>query len=248
MQDQLSGKIAWVVGGGSGIGAGIAEELGKGGATIVVSGRRSAELSSVVDRLSDIGITAAAVPLDVSNDEEVLEAHQRISRDYGPVDILVCSAGTNVTDRFWVDLTAADFSRVVDVNLNGVARPIVSVLPHMRTQQDGLIIVISSWAGWKHSPGAGAAYSASKTALGALVETINSQERLNGIRATHLCPGEVKTDILNTRPNVPTDEEQDLMLVPGDIGQIVRYIAEAPSRVCFNELVITPTTNTTYAS
>jgi NADP-dependent 3-hydroxy acid dehydrogenase YdfG len=116
----------------------------------------------------------------------------------------------------------------------------------MRDKADGLIVVISSWAGWRFAPAVGAAYSTSKTALGALVETVNAQERLNGIRATHLCPGEVKTEILKTRPIVPTEAEQELMLVPSDVGELVRYIAESPSRVCFNEVVITPTSNTSY--
>jgi NADP-dependent 3-hydroxy acid dehydrogenase YdfG len=247
LQDALSGKVAWVVGGGTGIGAAIAEELGRGGATVVVSGRREAELLAVCDRLFHEGVTAAALPMNVRSDQEVAEVHDRIVKEHGHVDILIFSAGTNVTQRFWVDLTSAGFSEVVDVNLNGAARTILPVLANMRKQKDGLVVVVSSWAGWTHSPTAGAAYSASKTALSALVETINAQERLNGIRATHLCPGEVKTDILQTRPVLPTEEEQARMLLPEDLGKMVRYIAESPARICFNELVITPTTNATYA-
>ncbi|MDH6182097.1 NADP-dependent 3-hydroxy acid dehydrogenase YdfG [Microbacteriaceae bacterium SG_E_30_P1] len=237
----LDGKVAWVIGGGSGIGAGAARALADAGATVVVSGRRVSELEAV----ASVGIHA--VPADVSDEQSVVDAHARIEADYGVVDIVVYSAGTNVRNRYWADTTPADFARVVDVNLTGAMRVIHAVLPGMRGKSDGLIVVVSSWAGWRFAPGVGAGYSTSKTALGALVETVNAQERLQGIRATHLCPGEVRTEILNTRPVVPTAEEQELMLTSEDLGDAVRYIAELPSRVCINELVITPTSNTSYA-
>jgi len=236
----LDGKIAWVLGGGSGIGAGAARSLADAGATVIISGRRAAEL----EKLADDRIFA--VPADVSDPQSVVDAHARIVADHGEVGIVVYSAGTNVTNRYWNDTTPADFAHVLDVNLTGAMRVIHAVLPGMREAQDGLVIVVSSWAGWRFAPGVGAGYSASKTALGALVETVNAQERLRGIRATHLCPGEVKTDILATRPVVPTDAEQALMLTAADLGDAVRYIAELPSRICINELVITPTSNTSY--
>lgn len=237
----LEGKVAWVLGGGSGIGAGAARALADAGATVVVSGRREAELAAVA------GGRIHAVAADVSEPQSVTDAHERIVAEHGEVGIVVYSAGTNVRNRYWNDMTPEDFARVVDVNLTGAVRVIHSVLPAMRDAGDGLLIVVSSWAGWRFAPGVGAGYSTSKTALGALVETVNAQERLNGIRATHLCPGEVRTEILETRPVVPTEEQQELMLTADDLGDAVRYIAELPSRVCINELVITPTSNTSYA-
>lgn len=240
----LGGKVAWVLGGGSGIGAGAARSLADAGATVVVSGRRSTELEAIVQERSDGRIIALTA--DVSDPESIVRAHARIVSDHGAVGIVVYSAGTNVANRYWGNTTPSDFARVLDVNLTGAMRVIHAVLPGMRAASDGLIIVISSWAGWRFAPGVGAGYSTSKTALGALVETVNAQERLSGIRATHLCPGEVKTDILKTRPVVPTEAEQELMLTAADLGDAVRYIAELPPRVCINELVITPTSNTSY--
>lgn len=237
----LEGKVAWVLGGGSGIGAGVARALADAGATVVVSGRREVELEAVA------GERLHPVPVDVADPQSVTEAHRRIVAEHGEVGMVVYSAGTNVRNRYWNDTTPDDFARVVDVNLTGAMRVIHTVLPAMRDAADGLFIVVSSWAGWRFAPGVGAGYSTSKTALGALVETVNAQERLNGIRATHLCPGEVRTEILKTRPVVPTEEQQELMLTAEDLGDAVRYIAELPSRVCINELVITPTSNTSYA-
>ncbi len=242
----ITGKVAWVLGGGSGIGEGAALALAAAGARVVVSGRRESELAAVVEKASSAGAEVVAVPVDVSDAASVTTAHARIVAEIGEVGILVYSAGTNVTNRYWNDTTPEDFARVLDVNLTGAMRATHAVLPGMRSLADGLVILVSSWAGWRFAPGVGAGYSTSKTALGALAETINSQERLGGIRATHLCPGEVRTEILKTRPIVPTEEQQALMLTPEDLGDAVAYIAGLPARVCINELVITPTTNTSY--
>lgn len=243
MSEGLAGKVAWIVGGGTGIGAGVAAALAADGATVVVSGRRQQPLDNAIEGLRN----AASVVVDVSDPESVVAAHARIVAEHGEVGLLVYSAGTNVTNRYWADTTPDDFARVLDVNLTGAMRAIHAVLPAMREARDGLVVVVSSWAGWRFAPRVGAGYSTSKTALAALVETVNAQERLHGIRATHLCPGEVKTEILNTRPVVPTAQEQELMLTPDDVGSAVGYIASLPSRVCVNELVITPTSNTSYA-
>ncbi|WP_430591535.1 SDR family oxidoreductase [Humidisolicoccus flavus] len=242
-----SKRTVWVLGGGTGIGEAVAAAFADPAYRVVVSGRRTAELDATVKRVFAKGGAAIALPADVTDEHSLAEAHAAITKQFGGVDILVYSAGTNVTNRFWDDTTGDDFAHVLDVNLTGVTRAALHVLPWMREQGDGLLVLISSWAGWRFSPGAGPAYSASKTAVGALAESINARERLSGIRATHLCPGEVKTDILNTRPVVPSEAAQALMLQPEDLGSAVRYIADLPARVCINELVISPTSNTSYA-
>jgi len=245
-------RVAWVVGGGSGIGAGAALALAASGHTVIVSGRRDAELRDVAaagDRSA--GGRIIALPVDVAAADgpgALAAAHEQIAAEHGPVTVLVYSAGTNTPQRYWADTSPADFARVLDVNLTGAMRAIHTVLPGMRAGGNGLVILVSSWAAWRFAPTAGAAYSTSKTGLGVLTETLNVQERDHGIRATHLCPGEVRTEILKTRPVVPTDAEQALMLSPDDIGDVVRYLAALPARVCVNELVITPTSNTSYSA
>jgi NADP-dependent 3-hydroxy acid dehydrogenase YdfG len=239
MTESVGGRVAWILGGGSGMGAGIAAALSADGAIVVVSGRRQEQLDASIAELSN----AFTVALDVSDADAVVAAHARIVADHGEVGILVYSAGTNVKNRYWADTTPADFAQVLDVNLTGAMRAIHAVLPGMRSAGDGLVIVVSSWAGWRFAEKVGAAYSTSKTALGVLVETLNVQERIHGIRGTHLCPGETKTDILNTRPIVPSEEEQARMLTPADVGAAVSFIAGLPARACVNELVMTPVSN-----
>ncbi|WP_144875004.1 SDR family oxidoreductase [Microbacterium sp. 1.5R] len=243
----MSAGVTWVLGGGSGIGRGAAVSLAASADVVVVSGRRAEELQRTVDAVRAAGGRAVALAVDVGDEDAVAQAAERIHADHGPVRTLVYSAGTNVRNRFWEDTTPQDFARVVDINLTGAMRAVHAVLPGMRTAGDGLVVLVSSWAGWRFAPGVGAGYSTSKTAMGALAETVNAQERLHGIRATHFCPGEVATEILDTRPNPPSAAERELMLTADDVGDAIRWIADLPARICVNEIVFTPTSNTSYA-
>lgn len=237
----------WVIGGGSGIGRATAVALARGGDAVVVSGRRRAELDETAAEIVAAGGRAEVRELDVTDADAVADAASAIRREHGPIRTLVYSAGTNVPGRFWDRLTPEDYARVVDVNLTGAVRAIHAVLPGMREAGGGLIVLVSSWAGWRFAPGAGAGYSTSKTALGALAETLNAQERMHGIRATHFCPGEVATEILDTRPEPPSAAARALMLTADDVGDAIRWIADLPPRICVNEIVFTPTANTSYA-
>ena len=162
---------------------------------------------------------------------------------YGHVDILVNSAGLNLSTRLWKHVTPDTFDHIVGVNLNGALYCIHAVLPAMRAQKDGLVINVSSWAGRFEEYLTGPAYNASKTALAALTLSLNDEECVNGIRACCIYPGEVATPILRHRPVPPTKEEVERMLQAEDLGKTIRFVAEMPARVCVNEILITPTWN-----
>lgn len=240
----LAGKRAWILGGGSGFGAAAAEALAAAGAAVTVSGRRMEALERTVAAVRAAGGLAEAASLDAAVADQVDAAADRI----GPVDILVYSAGTNVPRRTLDRLSAEDWTRIVDVNLNGALFCARAVLPAMRARGSGTIILISSWAGWQLVPIAGAAYSATKHALPALTETINVEEGRHGIRATCLMPGEADTEVLDTRPQPPSPEARARMLRASDIGAAVEHIASTPARVCYNQIVISPLTNNFYGT
>lgn len=239
-------RTAWVTGGSSGIGRAIAEELGRRGYAVAVTGRRTEALEEVAAAIGAAGGRAIPVRADVTDSADVARAHQHIVDTMGPVDTLVCCAGFNVVERWWKDLTVDNFDAVVDTNLTSVTRTALQVLPSFRDKGFGQIVVVSSFAGWRFMSVAGAAYGASKAALSPLVESINDQEGRHGIRATHLCPGEVNTEILQTRPVPPTPEELARMLQPDQLAEIVATIVEMPAGICVNEMVVTPTHNRIY--
>ena len=219
-------RVAWVTGGGSGIGESGAEHLAADGWIVVVSGRRREELDRVVANIAKKGGKAEAI----------------VAR-HGRIDLLVNSAGVNVPKRSWEDFDLDGWDKVVDINLNGVLYCMRAVLPVMRKQKDGGIINVASWAGRHVSKMTGPAYTTTKHAVLALTHSFNMDECVNGLRACCLSPGEVATPILKSRPVPPSEAEQAKMLQPEDLGRTIAFVASMPPRVCMNEILISPTHN-----
>ncbi len=245
MSTSLKGRIAWITGGGSGIGLAGAIELVKAGAHVVISGRTQATNDSALAELKALG-SAEAILLDVADKKAVQAAADAILKQHGRIDILVTSAGTNATKRNFDVVTPEAWDDVVAINLSGLFYCVHAVLPAMRKQKDGLIINVSSWAGRFASKLTGPAYNATKRAVIALTESINMEECVNGIRATSILPGEVATPILRKRPVPPSKEEQDRMTQSEDLGAAILFVAGMPARTCVNELIIAPTWNRFY--
>jgi len=242
MITSLENQIAWITGGGSGIGLAGAIELVKAGAHVIISGRTEKTNASALSRLQAEG-SAESVALDVSDKRAVALAFEKILAKHKRIDILITSAGINATKRNFDVLTADAWDDVVNINLNGLFYCVHSVLPTMRSQKGGLIINVSSWAGLHPSKLTGPAYNASKRAVLALTESINMEECGHGIRATSLLPGEVATPILEKRPVPPTTEQRARMVQPEDMGQAILFLAQMPSRTCINQMIVSPTLN-----
>ncbi|HUN68175.1 MAG TPA: SDR family oxidoreductase, partial [Burkholderiales bacterium] len=188
---------------------------------------------------------AESVQLEVSDRKAVFAAAADIEKRHGRIDILVTSAGTNISgpNRNFKTMSAEGWDEVVAVNLNGLFYCCHAVLPGMRSRKDGLIINISSWAGRYASALTGPAYNATKRAVIAVTESINIEECRNGIRATSILPGEVATPILEKRPVPPAPQERARMTQPEDLGAAILFVAAMPARTCVNELIISPTWN-----
>jgi len=243
----LSGKVAWITGGGSGIGLAGAEELVKAGARVVISGRTEKTNREAEKKLKALG-DAEAIPLEVSDKKAVNAVAADIEKRYGRIDILVTSAGTNIAGnaRNFKNMTQEGWDDVVAINLNGLFYCCHAVIPGMRKRKDGLIINVSSWAGRYASSLTGPAYNATKRAVIAVSESINMEECMHGIRATSLLPGEVATPIMRKRPVPPSAEEMARMAQPEDFGKAILFLATMPARSTVNELVIAPTWNRFY--
>ncbi|MGL3200094.1 MULTISPECIES: SDR family NAD(P)-dependent oxidoreductase [Curtobacterium] len=232
-------RVLWITGGGSGMGAAVAERAARDGWTVVLSGRRSDRLDTVAENVRAAGGSADVMPLDTADVEAVAAARDTLLARHGRLDGLVLAAGLNAPERRWDDQSMADFRAIVDTNLTGVVAVVDAALPSLRAA-GGTVVVVSSYAGWSFQPGAGVAYSASKTALASVVRTLNQQGAEHGVRATHLCPGDVATDFLDRRPVVPDAAARAVMLQPEDVARAVSFVLEAPSHVRVDELVISP--------
>jgi len=244
--DVLGGRIAWVTGGGTGIGRAGALALAMAGAKVVISGRSDKTLEAAAISIRKAGGMVEIRKLDVADKRAVARTAAAIEKRHGRVDILVNSAGTNIRDRAWRALTTEGWEEVVRTNLDGMFYCCHAVLPGMRVRRDGVIVNISSWLGKYIAPMAGPGYSASKFGAVALTETINAEEGANGVRACAICPAEVATPILLRRPVVPAKAEQDRMLQEDDLGRTIAFVAGMPARACVNEIIISPTYNRFY--
>jgi NADP-dependent 3-hydroxy acid dehydrogenase YdfG len=235
-----AGRVLWVTGAGSGMGRAAAVAAAAGGRRVALSGRRAEALDDVAQAVRAAGGEALVVPLDVIDVAAIEAAHDTIADAWGGVDDLVLSAGLNTPRRTWSDQRIDDFQAIVATNLTAVAAVVQASIEDLRAAS-GVVVAISSVAGWGFKPGTGIAYAASKTAVGVLCRDLNVAEWPNGVRATHLCPGDVDTDFLSMRPQVPDEEGREGMLSPDDVARAVLFALDAPSHVRIDELVITPT-------
>lgn len=237
----MTDRLLWVTGAGSGMGRAAAVAAATRGWRVALSGRRAEALAETARTVQSAGGEALVVPLDVGEPAAVRAAHDLVRTRWGAVTDLVLAAGLNVPARYWRDQRIAEFTEVVATNLTGVAAVVDAVLPDLRAGGGGAVVVISSFSAWRFSPHAGVAYTATKTALGALCASLNEQEAGYAVRACHLCPGDVDSDFLGLRPSVPDAEGRVGMLRPDDVARAVLFVLESPAHVRIDELVITPT-------
>ena len=245
MLRDLNNKVAWITGAGSGIGEGSAVALAEAGMHVVLSGRHREKLEEVAQRC--LG-KASIELLDVADKDAVAEVAARIIDTHGRIDVLVASAGINVKERNWHNVSVEDWDQVIRIDLDGAFYCCRAVLPTMKSQGEGLIVNISSWAGKHVHILTGPAYTAAKHAMNAMNESINMEAGIFGVRACAVCPGEVATPILDNRPIPVSAEDRAKMVQPEDCGELIRFLAQLPNHVCINDVTISPTYNRQYAA
>jgi NADP-dependent 3-hydroxy acid dehydrogenase YdfG len=228
-----------VTGAGSGIGEAAARRAAAAGWRVVLSGRRVAQLEVVARAIIADGGGALVARVDVQDSSTVTEARDSALAAFGRIDAVVLAAGLNTLRRTWANQRLSEFDDVVATNLLGPARVIDTSLPQLRMHA-GVVVIVSSFSAWAFTPTAGVAYSASKSALAQLARTLNVQEAGSGVRACHLCPGDVATAFLDQRPHVPDARARAAMLSPDDVARTIEFVLESPAHVRFDELVISP--------
>jgi NADP-dependent 3-hydroxy acid dehydrogenase YdfG len=234
---KLTGRIALVTGGGSGIGAASAKALLEEGAKVAIAGRDQKKLDHVARALGNV----LAVSADVADKKQVAALVKTVTEKLGPIDILVNNAGTNLKERTFRELTPEAWDRLIRTNLDGAFYCIHAVFSGMLARKDGVIINIVSVAGKRAMPLSGTAYSASKFGQAALGIGLAAEEKDSGIRVCNIYPGEVDTPILVHRPQPITEEHRARILRPEDVAEAVRFVALLPPHVSIPELVIKPT-------
>jgi len=233
-------RNAVVTGAGSGVGRAIALALAGRNWDIALVGRRESALRETSKLGGRLGARFMICPCDVADPLEVQAMTGRILAEFKEVEVLVNAAGTNTPKRALEVLSLEDYHRMINVNLNGAYYCVQAFLPQMRARKSGTIINIVSDAGKQASPKAGPAYVMSKFGLAGLTQSINAEERGNGIRACAIFPGDIDTPLLEKRPAPPTAQARAKMLQPEDVAECALLAIHLPARAVVEEILIRP--------
>ncbi len=233
-------KTAIVTGGGSGVGRALALKLVKEAWRVAILGRRIEALDETKRLAGPAASQLTTHACDVGNSDAVAAVGREILEQFGNVDALVNSAGTNVPRRALAVLSLDGYHATMDANLHGAYYCVQAFLPRMRIRGSGTIVNIVSEAGKLASPKAGPAYVMSKFGMAGLTQSINAEERRNGIRACAIFPGDIDTPLLDKRPEPPDANARATMLRAEDIADCALFCINLPQHVVVEEMVVRP--------
>lgn len=245
MTISLSGKVALVTGGGTGIGEAAALALASAGAKVVVTGRRKARLDEVVAAITAAGGTALAVSGDVSDAADAFAAVEKTVADFGRLDIVVNSAGVNEAGGIQ-SLDLDGWRKVIDINLWGTIYTCKAAVPYLKDAGGGDIINISSTAG-RRAAGLFASYATSKHGVNGFTESIRQELGNDNIRVSVVEPGATESEIADsiTDPKWSAAIKQHVSkggaMKASDIADAIMFIVSLPRRANVSQILIRPT-------
>ena len=191
----LEGRVALVTGGGRGIGKAIALGLAEDGADVAINYRKDEESArATVAEIEKLGRRAGAYAASVDDHVQCEVMVAAVIADFGPVDLLVNNAGNASRGQTVADTDPAELERCIRTHAFGAWSCSKLVLPSMRAQPRGDIVMISS-AATLHMAANSAPYNMAKAALEALASTLAKEERRNGIHVNVVAPGLVDTEM-----------------------------------------------------
>jgi NAD(P)-dependent dehydrogenase (short-subunit alcohol dehydrogenase family) len=233
-------NTAVVTGAGSGVGRAMVLLLASKGWRVALIGRREEALKETMTLANENGSRLLVYPCDISNPEMVEAMGKAVWKAFGEIEVLVNAAGTNTPARSLRELQFDKYRELVETNLTGAYLCIQAFLPSMRERGSGTIVNIVSDAAKQASAKAGPAYVISKFGLLGLTQSINAEERANGIRACAILPGDIDTPLLDKRPAPPTADLRKKMLRSEDVAECAWLAISLPDRAVIEEMVLRP--------
>lgn len=237
----IQNKVVLITGASSGIGAGIARELGAAGAKLMLGARRLDRLEALATEIREAGGEALFHRVDVTRRAEVAAFAEAARKAFGHVDVIVNNAGI-MPLSLMASLKVEEWDQMIDVNIKGVLNGVAAVLPEMTARGSGHIINIASIGALSVVPTA-AVYCATKYAVRAISDGLRQEN--DRIRVTCIHPGVVESELANTITDPVAAEAMKtyraIALQPSAIGRAVRFAIEQPADVDINEIVVRPT-------
>jgi ribitol 2-dehydrogenase len=237
MTQSLSGKVAIVTGASSGIGRAIAIELSRQGVKQVLTARSADRLSALAQ---EIHSDAFVVPADMTRAGDVENIVEETISKFGRVDILLANAGIYISGDV-IDGDPDAWDQLIATNVTGVFRLVRAVLPQMKTQGQGDILLTSSISGhqaihWEPI------YSASKHAIQSFVHGLRRQLLTTGIRVGAVAPGMVLNELwgMSDQAEIRRKSEAGAGLLSEDVAEAIVFMLTRPQNVTIRDLVMLP--------
>ena len=223
----LKGRVAVVTGGNGGIGLGMARGLASAGASIVVAGRNRDKSDKAVAEISSLGAPAAAIAVDVTDEQSVNALVRAAAERWGRLDVVINNAGINIRKQPQ-ELTLAEWRQVLDTNLTSAFLMSRAAYPVMKAQGGGKIINIGSMMsifGASFAP----AYAASKGGIVQLTKALASAWARDNIQVNAVLPGWIDTELtIEARRQVAGLHERVLARTPADRWPSTEMMAASP--------------------
>jgi short-subunit dehydrogenase len=232
---------AIVTGASSGIGKATALALAKAGIHLALVSRSLDKLEAVAQAAREVGVEARTYALDLADISTVRERIAQIDDDFGPIDILINSAGMGYTGLL-ADTSLSDWQAVLNLNLTSVFQCVMGILPKMRQRQRGTIVNLASIAAQNAFPHWGA-YSVSKAGLISFSQVLAAEERANQIRVIAISPGSVNTALWDSE-TVQANFDRSLMLDPQTVAQVILQAILLPPEAVIETIILKPSAGT----
>ncbi|KAM6288747.1 dehydrogenase/reductase SDR family member 4-like [Aegotheles albertisi] len=240
----LAGKVAVVTASTDGIGLAVAVGLGRAGARVVVSSRRAPHVEAAVGQLRSQGLEVSGVVCHVGQPHSRERLINKAVELYGGLDILVSNAATNPHLGPTLELDEATWGKIFQVNVTAAAMLVGLALPHMERRGGGVIVLVSSLAGYRPFPALGP-YSVSKTALLGLVKALGAELRPRGVRVNGVAPGLIRTRFsaalwqdAAVREQVMSSLGITRLGTPEDVAEVVTFLCSPGAEYLSGETLV----------
>jgi NAD(P)-dependent dehydrogenase (short-subunit alcohol dehydrogenase family) len=235
---RLSGKVAFITGGGTGIGRACALAFAREGAKVVIAGRRPEPLALVVKEIESPAGEALALPCDVTDRATVQAALDKAEQSFGQLNIIVNNAGVAVVATA-ENTSDQDWNRVLTTNLTGTFLVSRAALPALRRAAGGTILNIGSILGFVARKDR-AAYCAAKAGVSGLTRAMALDHAADKIRVNCICPSIVETElgmqVMSKNPDAHAEREKRVAEIPigrlgtpDDVAMMAVYLASDES-------------------
>ena len=221
----LAGKVAFITGGASGMGLGMARAFAGEGMKLMLADVNEVRLGAAEQEFKDQGVDIATIICDVSKLEQVNAAADATIEHFGKVHVLCNNAGINVGGTY-EELSQQDWDWVIAVNQLGVQYGISAFLPKIKAHgEGGHIVTTSSMAGMVNAGPGWAPYNASKFAVVVMNEVLYSELKETNIGVSVLCPGAVATNIIEAADSRPSNfgSSGDKPVIAGDVAELLEH-------------------------